>query len=107
MKKCKHAILGIGGGGGGESHRRGIATCLFTLDKKFGFHTCRKSVGFSTQFICWHKISPYPLPDMCRKCEEMSCVGSLGHVGNLNFGLVLSVKDARLNLKTYLMAQSD
>ena len=44
---------------------------------------------------------------MCRKCEEMSCVGSLGHVGNLSFGLVLSVKDARLNLKTYLMAQSD
>ena len=29
---------------------------------------------------------------MCRKCEEMSCFGSLGHV-------VLSVKDARLKLK--------
>ena len=44
---------------------------------------------------------------MCRKCEEMSCFGSLGHVENLSFGLVLSDKDARLNLKTYLMAQSD
>ncbi len=96
MKKCKHAILGIGGGGGGggggvESYRRGTATCLFTLDKKCRFHTCRKCVGFSTQFICLHKISPYPLPDICRKCEEMSCVGSLGHVGNLNFGLVLKM----------------
>ena len=37
----------------------------------------------------------------------MSCFGSLGHVENLSFGLVLSDKDARLNLKTYLMAQSD
>ena len=36
---------------------------------------------------------------MCRKCEEMSCFGSLGHVGNLSFDLVLSVKDARLKLK--------
>ena len=44
---------------------------------------------------------------MYRKCEEMSCFGSLGRVGNLSFGLILSVKDARLNLKTYLMAQSD
>ena len=29
------------------------------------------------------EISPYPLPDMCRKCEEMSCFGSLGHVGKM------------------------
>ena len=35
----------------------------------------------------------------------MLCFGSLGHVGNLSFGLVLSVKDARLNLKTYLMTR--
>ena len=42
------------------------------------------------QFVCLHKTSPYPLPDMYRKCEEMSCFGSLGHVGNLSFGLVVS-----------------
>ena len=65
---------------------------------------CRIEQDFlHNSFVC----TPYPLPDMCRKCEEMSCFGSLGHVGNLSFGLVLSVKDARLNLKTYLMAQSD
>ena len=25
---------------------------------------------------------------MCRKCEEMLCFGSIGHVENLSFGLV-------------------
>ena len=32
---------------------------------------------FSTHFIrlAMQKISPYPLPGMCRKCEEMSCFG--------------------------------
>ena len=45
---------------------------------------------FSTLFISLHKISPYPLPDVCRKCEEMSRFGSLGHdsVGSLSFGIV-------------------
>ena len=32
-----------------------------------------KSVGQGKIFICLHTILLYPLPDMCRKCEEMSC----------------------------------
>ena len=33
---------------------------------------CRK---LSTHFIHLHKTLPYPLPDMCRKHEEMTCFG--------------------------------
>ena len=29
---------------------------------------------------------------MCWKCEEMSCFGKQGHVGNLNFGPVVGAK---------------
>ena len=50
---------------------------------------CRIGQYFFTHFICLHKISPYPLSDMCKKCEEMSCFGSLEHVGSLSFCLLI------------------
>ena len=37
---------------------------------------CRIGQNFLyTHFIHLHKMLPYPLLDMCRKCEEMLCIG--------------------------------
>ena len=52
---------------------------MFTLDEKLDFihvGNLQDRARFSTHFIHLHKIPPYPLAGMCRKCEEMSCFGT-------------------------------
>ena len=47
-----------------------------SLDKYLNFVYVGNSqdrAKFSTHFVHFHEILPYPLPDMCRKCEEISC----------------------------------
>ena len=48
------------------------------LDEKLDFvlvGNLQDRARFSIHFIYLHKIPPYPLSDMCRKYEEMSCFG--------------------------------
>ena len=60
------------------SHK-GLSQTLYTsLDKNLNFlhaGNLKDRAEFSAHFIYLHEMLPYPLLDMCRKCEEISCFG--------------------------------